>query len=198
MSYRLIEARAEHAPDLAALLMLASYGVIEALYGGLIEGQPTQKIVERRFHRAGTTGAFENCFVAVDGDRVLGGLHVHPMDDLRKDPEGGIIPPDRYWITAPFEKLDPAAAGSFHINFISVFEPHQGKGIGKALIDLAWREAARRRFKELSLIVFEQNRRALEFYHRLGFAEVARHPAARHKDIRYKCDVLMMVAPVDR
>lgn len=196
MSVRLIEAQAEHAPDLASLLMLASYGVIEALYGGLIVGAPTEKIVEQRFHRAGTTGAFDNCFVALEGGRVVGGLHVHPMDDLRKDPEGGIIPPERHWITAPFEKLDPAAAGTFHINFVSVFEHHQGKGIGKALIELAWQEAARRRFKELSLIVFEQNQRALDFYHRLGFAEVARHPAPRHKAIQFKCDLLMMVAPV--
>ncbi|MEO1250145.1 MAG: GNAT family N-acetyltransferase, partial [Pseudomonadota bacterium] len=76
------------------------------------------------------------------------------------------------------------------------FEPYQGRGIGKALIDLAWKEASRRRFKELSLIVFEQNQRALDFYHRLGFAEVARHPAPRHKALQFKCDLLMMVAPV--
>jgi len=126
----------------------------------------------------------------------LGGLHVHPMDDLRKDPDGGLIPDDRHWITAPFEKLDPAAAGSFHVNFVSVFDDFQGRGIGKALLDFANREAARRRFDEVSLIVFEHNRRALDFYSRLGFAEVARHPAPRHKAIQFQCDLLMMVAPV--
>ncbi|MEM8914743.1 MAG: GNAT family N-acetyltransferase [Pseudomonadota bacterium] len=193
MRYEIKRATAEHASDLAKLLLDASSGVIEAIYGGLIPGEPTWKSVERRFHRLGTTGSFSNCYVATDGVTVFGGMHAHPMDDLLNDPPSHLIPEDRLWITGPFEKLDPAAAGTFHINFVSVFEPFRGKGIGSALIRRASREAARLMLDEVSLIVFDRNRRAVQLYEQLGFAEVARHPAPRHKAIGRDGDIILMV-----
>lgn len=196
LTYEIGKANASHAPHLAKLLVQASGGVIDALYQGLMGDMPTWQIVERRFYRAGTSGHFDNCFVAHDGETVLGGMHIHPMDDLPGDPPDNLIPEDRYWVADPFYHLDPSAKGTFHVHFVSVFEPYRGQGVGTALIGLARSEAALRGFRELSLTVFEQNKAAVDLYRRLGFREVARHPGARHEAVTFGGDLLMMVAPV--
>ena len=176
--------------------MEASGGVLEALYAGLMDDTPAWRMVERRFHRAGTSGHLGNCFVALGDGGVLGALHVHAMDDLADDPPDPIIPEERYGIAEPFHELDRAAAGSFHLHFLAVLEQNRGRGIGTVLIERARHLARQRRFPSLSLTVFEENARAVALYERLGFSEVARRPAPCHEAIRFEGDLLMMKAPV--
>lgn len=197
LSFDIGKAQASHTPELARLLIQASGGVIDALYAGLMGEKETWRIVESRFHRPHTSGHFTNCFVARQGETILGALHAHPMADLATDPPDRVIPKNRYWVAQPFYHLDPAAEGSFHVHFVSVFEPYRGQGVGTALIETACNEATRRGFPVLSLTVFEQNERAVALYERFGFGEVARHPAARHPAIGYGGHLLMMLAPLD-
>jgi ribosomal protein S18 acetylase RimI-like enzyme len=50
-----------------------------------------------------------------------------------------------------------------------------GKGIGKSLMQASIQEARRRGYDSLWLGVWEENRRAIEFYKKWGFKEVGTH-----------------------
>ena len=183
-------------PDLSKLLILAAGGIIDALYHGLIPGKPTNEIVERRLQREGTTGSFENCWVATHDGRVAGELHAYPMDDLKNDPPDDLIPEERFAVLEPFDRFDPLAAGSYYVNVVAVYPEFQGRGIGTKLLDLARAQAEARGFDKLSIVVAEENAGAVRLYRRAGYLEAARHPSARHELIRYAGDMLLMLSEV--
>lgn len=178
------------------MTLVATDGIVEALYEGLVPGETTVEIVERRVLATGTTGSYENCWIAEQGGRPLGVLHAYPMDALADDPPDELVPEERLAVVEPFDYLDPHAAGSYYINIVAVQPEAQGKGLGSALIHHARGEAVGRGFATLSLIVFEENQRALRLYQRLGFAEVTRYPSVAHPLIRHGGDLLMMLADV--
>lgn len=196
MDFAIRPARPEDIPDLSRLLLSAAGGIVDAVYEGLIPGLPTNEIVERRFHRSGTTGSYENCWVATQGEQIAGKLHAYPLDDGAMDPADTLIPEARFAVFEPFDRIDPPATGSFYINVVATFPEFEGQGLGKLLVALGRDEAARRGYSQLSLVVFEQNERAFGLYQHLGFREVARHPAVPHPSIRYGGDLLMMMRPV--
>lgn len=179
-------------PDLAKLLMLATDGITAAIYHDLIPGTPTHQIVERRFHRLGTTKSYERCQVAERDGRVVGKLHAYPMDDGENDPPDPLVPDERFAVVEAFDHLDQAVAGSYYVNAMAVYPAHRGQGIGGALLDLAHAQARQGGFDTMSLAVFEQNQGAHRLYRRQGFREVARHPAARHPMIHLGGDILML------
>lgn len=59
--------------------------------------------------------------------------------------------------------------GNLHIEQVSVLPSHAGHGLGRALIDHADREAARRRLPALTLTTFEQVAWNAPYYARCGF-----------------------------
>lgn len=63
-----------------------------------------------------------------------------------------------------------------------VDESHRGLGIGRALMERLFGWANARGIKELSLLVFPHNERALRLYRSSGFAEVERYA----NDVRRK------------
>ncbi|MBO7743417.1 GNAT family N-acetyltransferase [Paenibacillus sp. MWE-103] len=70
------------------------------------------------------------------------------------------------------------------VNQLYVHPEHQGKGIGKTLLDLAKQQADER----LYLYTFEVNRKAQRFYERNGFRIVGRgrENEEQLEDIRYE------------
>lgn len=56
-----------------------------------------------------------------------------------------------------------------HIPQVAVAPEFQSRGLGAALLDCAFREAARHGYREVSLTVTDLNRQAVRFYERLGF-----------------------------
>lgn len=56
-----------------------------------------------------------------------------------------------------------------HIPQVAVAPEFQSRGLGAVLLDQAFREAARRGYREVSLTVTDLNQRAVRFYERLGF-----------------------------
>ncbi|HWC75533.1 MAG TPA: GNAT family N-acetyltransferase [Gemmatimonadales bacterium] len=62
---------------------------------------------------------------------------------------------------------DPTRVG--HITSIHVLPQLRGRGHGRALMDHVLREFARRGFREVTLWVLEENRKARAFYEQYGF-----------------------------
>ena len=181
-------------PDLARLLIIAADGWIDAVYHDLIPGLPTNKIVEKRFHYAGTTASYENSRVAEKQGRVIGKLHAFPTDELESDPVDPLVPEKRYVLFKPFENLH--TPGSYYIDVVAVYPEFRGQGVGTQLMSLAFSQAKKGGFAELSLVVFEQNVRAVQLYQRLGFKIAKRSPIVEHELIHHSGDLVLMTRPV--
>ena len=72
----------------------------------------------------------------------------------------------------------------------------EGRGHGRALMDLAEDLGRDHGAAEVSLIVAEQNSRARGLYERLGYAVRDRRPAVRCADLEHAGDWLLMVKPL--
>jgi ribosomal protein S18 acetylase RimI-like enzyme len=183
-------------PDLSKLLLMATDGIVESLYEGVVPGLPTHEIVERRLAREGTCGAYTNCWVAAGGTRIAGKLHAYPLDALADDPPDPLVPEERYKVLEAFDALDEPAAGSYYINVIAVFPDYRRRGLGGRLLDLAHQQARAGGFSQLSLAVFQENASAVRLYDRAGFTVAARAPAPAHPLIPFSGDMLMMMRRV--
>ena len=66
---------------------------------------------------------------------------------------------------------------------IALYREFWGLGIGSAMFDLIFQEAARCGFEQAELEVRSRNERAISLYRRKGFTETGRIPrAAKHRD----------------
>ena len=181
-------------PHLAKLYMIAADGWADAIYHDLVPGLSTNEIVERRFRREETTTSYQNCWVAMISGTVAGMLHACPFDDMMDDPVDPLIPGERYVLYGSFENLE--APESYFIRVVAVFPQFRGRGIGGKLLSLAHSQARKKGFTELGLHVFEQNRRAVEFYRRAGFILRRRNPVVGHELLHFSGSMLLMTCPV--
>ena len=186
-------ARPEDIPHLAALQVLGSHGIIEAIYHDLMPGKTVAEMIERRFLFEGSSKSYKNCWVVeVDGE-VAGDLHAHLYDDMDGDPPDPIVPEERYGVVEPMIAIEKPAYGTFHINILAIYPRFQRRGLGTTLLDLAKAQAQERGLAEVSLVSFEDNE-ATALYLRQGFREVDRAAPPRHPLIHNTGDLLMMVA----
>jgi len=180
-------------PDLARLFIMAADGIVDALYHGLVPGVPTEKLFEWRFTQAGSVKSYEHCWVAQQGTRAIGMVHAFPIDGLAEAPSDPRLTADRLAVLAPIAALDEQARGSYYINVVAVYPDCRGGGIGNRLLARAMSDAQQQGFAEASLVVFEQNSRAVALYRRLGFEIAARSPVVAHPLIHHSGDLLLMM-----
>ena len=126
MKFDLRPAEARYVPDLARLQVVGSEGAIDAIYDGLMPGHSVAEMIERRFFFQDSTKSYHNCWVAEADGNVLGDLHAHSFDAMNDDPSDPIVPEERYAVGEPFNHLDHAAAGTFHINILAVYPAVSG------------------------------------------------------------------------
>ena len=111
MSSTIRAARPEDIPHLAALQVLGSHGIIEAIYHDLMPGKTVAEMIERRFLFEGSSKSYKNCWVVeVDGE-VAGDLHAHLYDDMDGDPPDPIVPEERYGVVEPMIAIEKPAYG---------------------------------------------------------------------------------------
>jgi ribosomal protein S18 acetylase RimI-like enzyme len=179
-------------PDLARLTIIATSGISDALYDGLVPGVPTETLLEWRYSQAGSVKSNQHCWIAQRGPRVVGMMHAYPFDSLANAPTDPRLTADRVAVLAPFTALLERAHGSYYINFVEVYPDCRGGGIGNRLLARALSDAQQQGFAEVSLVVFEQNSRAVTLYLRLGFGIVSRRPVAPHALVRHSGDLVLM------
>ena len=117
-------------------------------------------------------------------------LHAYQMEHQPERKEGS-EPIDP--VLEPYARLE--VPGSYYISAMAVFPKHQGKGLGKRMLEMAREQARQSGYKDVSLLVFEQNEGAVELYRRNGFGVVDRAPVVAHESIRYTGEILLMTAP---
>jgi ribosomal protein S18 acetylase RimI-like enzyme len=138
--------------------------------------------------------SYRNCCVAEVAARRAGILLSFPMP--ARDPSDVAPPPpfDGRDVFAPYKYLE--APDSWYICGVALLPEYRGRGIGTALMLNARQQARQQGYKQLSLVVFEENADAVRLYRRLGYETIKRAPIIPHPLIRASGDALLMVAPV--
>lgn len=165
--------------DIARLFLISSDGLATYIWSRMhMPGLSLEDVGTRRYAREGVAFSYENCLVATDGDAVLGMLHAFPME------RAADAQPENDPILRPYSELEDY--GSLYISGVALYPGHRRKGIGTRLLDAAASRARRLGLPRLSLICFEENRRAMAFYYRYGFAEIDRRPLVPHPTLKYR------------
>lgn len=184
-------ARREDAASIARLFLISSDGLATYIWSRHAHpGQSIEAAGAERYAREGEAFSYQNCLVATEGTDVCGMAHAfemqaNPASESDGDP-----------VLAPYAALEDP--GSLYIAGLAVHAPQRGNGIGAALLDCVEARALIRGIARVSLICFEQNSVACEFYIRRGFRVVDRRPLVPHPTLHYpEGDALLMARTVE-
>jgi ribosomal protein S18 acetylase RimI-like enzyme len=191
-SYR--RAREEDCHELAVLIQIASTGVAEFLFQGLMDGQEPVEIIERGLRAEAPPNTWRNAWVAEKKGRVAGALLAYPSvyhgltEEMRR-----FFPPDRLNHLADF--FAARVENSLYIDTLGVHRGFRRQGLAKGLIRAAAKEAGRKGLSSLSLIVFRGNLPALSLYEAMGFRRIRKIRLDPHPLIHYREGCLLLEAP---
>jgi len=188
MASESIEYRAATRSDsrrIAELYSIASDGVSDYIWSKMAgAGQSLLDIGQQRYERKNTAFSYENCIVAEAEGQVIAVMLTYEMqeddDYVEEDP-----------VLKPFWLLEEP--NSFYIAGIAVDTSWRQKGIARTLMSMAESRCRQIGLPALSLIVFEANTVAHDFYLRLGYIETMRKPIVEHEMIHYTGDALLLV-----
>ena len=160
-------ARKEDARTIAQLFSIASDGVADYIWTKYSE--PGQDILEfgaARYAEEDSPFSYKNSVIAELDSEILGMMLTFPM--IESDEDRFEVDP----VLKPYMELEQY--DSLYVCAMAMFPEYRGKGIGTKLLEIAEKQANDEGFKQLSLIVFEQNEGAKRLYERLGYYEVKR------------------------
>ncbi len=176
------------ARKIAEFYAISSDGVANYVWSKLAEpGEDLLDVGARRYAREDTDFSYQNCKLVEADSQVVAMLVAFPMS---VDP--GYVEEDP--VLKPYSVLEED--NSYYICGVAVEEKLRGCGIGSQLMLEAEKDAKGRGFKKLSLVVFEENRRAVELYSKLGYRELMRETVVPHPLIHFTGDALLMVKSI--
>lgn len=171
-------AQKEEARDIARLFLISSDGLAAYIWSRIGDSSGSlEDIGTARYARTGTAFSFENCLVVTESDNVIGMAHAFemPEDDPPTREEDPIL--------RPYAELEDP--GSLYLSGLAVVETRRGSGVGSQLMDHVETLARANGLPRVSLICFERNVSALNFYRRRGYREIARRPLVPHPSLHY-------------
>lgn len=174
---------------IASLYSISSDGVADYVWTKLAQSEENiLEVGQRRYERENTFFSYQNCTLAVQGDKILGMLVAFPLfvDETAEPEEDPVL--------MPYSKLEED--NSYYICGIALFPEYRNQGIGTKLMKLAETHAITKGLAKLSLIVFEQNTVAKRLYECLGYQEVTREKIVPHPLIHYSGDAILMVKEI--
>ncbi|MFC6486397.1 GNAT family N-acetyltransferase [Nitratireductor sp. GCM10026969] len=177
----------EEAGEIARLFLISSDGLAAYIWSKTdAPSLSLEEIGAARYARRNTAFSFENCIVAVRGHRIVGMAHAFPMETDASGTE------ETDPVLRPYAELEDP--GSLYVSGLAVHDHYRGRGIGGALMDRVYALARSRGLPRVSLICFEGNETAFEFYRKRRFQEIARRPVVPHRSLHYSGgDAVLMV-----
>jgi ribosomal protein S18 acetylase RimI-like enzyme len=169
-----------------AALLYESAGGMYDRYAG------SRRLAERTLVRAlateDTTASARVVRVAKLDGRVAGAMAAMPFDEWAPRAHAFLritlrsIPPWRWpgalWLYRASGRTGPEPpAPSFYVDSLATAEQSRRRGVGRALLDDAERQAHEHGLRTVALDTWADNRPARALYLRAGFVEVARTPA---------------------
>ncbi|SMC35688.1 GNAT family N-acetyltransferase [Moheibacter sediminis] len=125
-------------------------------------------VFEYFFQQKGNQYSYENTLVFEENGEIIGsitGYDGNKLNELRTPFLDHLLEKFR------FEQIpeDETEAGEFYIDTVSVSMNHQGKGIGRKLIEAMIIHAKEKGFYKVGLLVDVENPSAKKLYERIGF-----------------------------
>jgi len=180
-------------PHLVRLYIMATGGLMDAVYADLVADTPLETLLEWRFTQVGTVKSYEHCLIAQQNHLVAGMINAFPIGRLEEAPSDARLAAEGLHYLAPAQELLHQIEGnSYYISAVAVYPEFRGGGIGRRLLEAAAVNAQRQGSSDLSLLSFEQNELAMPLYLRLNFKVIARSRVSSHPLINYMGDLLLM------
>lgn len=182
--------------QMAAMINIASGGVVEFLFHDLMPELTPAHIVAQNLQNSQGSHTYKNAIVAASDDRMIGlalsfPSHFHKITTQMRQ----YFPPDRLEHLGDFYAA--RVEDSFFLDALCVDQQLRGKGIGNKLISLTKKKAAQEGFDTLSLVVFADNKAAIRVYQRNGFEVVAPVELNSHERIPHEGGCLLMKSGID-
>ncbi|MCE7069205.1 GNAT family N-acetyltransferase [Dyadobacter sp. CY327] len=159
-------ATSDDAPKLAPLIILA-LGHIACLFAKSDDPNDAIPLMERFIANKGNQYSYENTLVYEDENGVIGsivGYNGACLHELRAPVLKALRESD-----PDFSPGDETEAGEYYVDCVNVNPAHQGKGIGKKLLNAFCELAAAKHFNRVGLIVDKVNPDARKIYEKVGF-----------------------------
>ncbi|MCG8512393.1 MAG: GNAT family N-acetyltransferase [Rhodospirillales bacterium] len=202
-------ARRDDCRRIAELFNVAGAGVPEYVWTSMADEYPGLTPIEigqQRYSRDDIPFSYRNTVVAEIDGRVIGILVCFPIEEVDSADEDATdqdVPSDGAGeseeetgpdVMRPYRELE--IPGSFYICAVALEPDFRGQGLGTRLMEIARQQAREAGLKTLSLLAFDANPKAVKLYERLGFKTVETMPVVPHPLIRYRGNVLLMIADV--
>ncbi len=195
--YSVRMATRDDAREIAKLIAISSDGVAEIEWHEQadIENCTPLDIGERTYQNPEDDYSFNNTTMLEINGEVAGMLLAFGMPEAEpRNPENRPAADDEN-VYAPYIYLEEP--NSWYICGVALYPQHRGHGLGTRLMDLANEQAKEYGFSILSLVVFEQNKGALNLYDRLRYTVVDQAPIVPHSLIHYEGNALLMIRSVE-
>lgn len=128
-------------------------------------------VFEYFFQQKGNQYSYENTLIFEENGEIIGsitGYDGSKLDELRTPFLEHLL--NEFGFTQIPE--DETEAGEFYLDTVSVSKNHQGKGIGRKLIEAMIQNAQEKGFDKVGLLVDIENPSAKKLYERIGFKVV--------------------------
>ena len=181
----------EDCPRIAELINIASGGVIEYLFHGLVPDQSHVAIIVHNLEGEDDHYSYKNAIVAENSSKIVGMALSFSSDyhNITKEMKQ-FFPPERLAHLHDFYLAH--VENSLFLDAICVDEAWRKKGIGSRLVRLTQQKARESGCHFLSLIVFADNLTAQSVYKKSGFEVVKKIALDPHEYIPHEGGCLLM------
>lgn len=181
---------------IAEMISIASDGVVEYFFHGLIPGMSPVQIVAHNLKNDKYPHTYKNTLVACDGDSLVGMALYYPSSYHKvTDEMRNFFPADRLEHLNHF--YSSHIENSWFLDALCVIESHRRRGIGQKLISLTKEKAVENGYHALSLIVFADNTLAVRVYERTGFKVVKKVELQGNEFINHNNGCLLMKCKIN-
>lgn len=161
------KARAEDAPFVLEMSQVAAHGFLPHFFRQVLpEGEDLQAFMLSHVEDPQDKISYTKCWIAELEGSPVGMINLDPIPD---PPEP--IDRDLPLMFMPLAELEASVPGAVVIEFLATVPEARGKGIGRALIDEAKRQAGP---GGVALVVSDNNIAARALYQNTGFEEADR------------------------
>ncbi len=188
-------ARKDESHQIAELDSIASGGVVDFLYEGLVPGKRPVEVLGEVISSDEGFYNYANTIVADVGGAVAGAAISYPSSNQ------GIDEKMRRFF--PAEKLDhlrgifeSSVPHSLYIDALAVHEEFRRRGLAGMLIDAAAEKARSLGFSSLSLIVLAENAPARALYSKKGFVHAGDVHLGYHEKLPFRGGAFLLKRPL--
>ncbi len=167
MNLMIRKAEASDYKAISKCLMLAMEDIFYAFIGNN-SNEKAIDFLEQLVQQKGNQYSYENCWVAISENEIVGAGLVYDGAKLHqlREPVAQEI---KKVFGNDFNPEDETQAGEFYIDCVGVYPDQQGKGIGSAIFKFLIEEYVQKKKQNLGLLVEKNNPSAKNLYLKLGF-----------------------------